>query len=77
MNEIQGIGQPLPPARPHRLLGIFKQKGIWGKLDFLFWRTLCPMPDQTKIGMWWYGVSGRIASYFHRKHCAQCKGKSK
>lgn len=37
------------------------------KLWHLFWRTLCPYPDQTRIGMWWYGVSGRIASYFYRQ----------
>lgn len=63
------------PPHQHKLYGIFQQRGLWRKLDYLFWRTLCPYPDQTKIGMWWYGASGRIASYFHIKHCERCKRK--
>jgi len=61
--------------RLKNITGILKQHGLWAKLDFLFWKTLCPYPDQTKIGMWWYGVSGRIAGYFHRKHCKRCKNR--
>lgn len=60
------------PNRPGRVTGILEQKGLWAKLDYIFYRTLCTYPDQTKIGMWWYGVSGRIAGYFHRKHCSRC-----
>ena len=58
--------------RDGRILGIFKQKGIWAKLDYIFWRTLCPRPDGSKIGMWWYGKSAHIAGYFHKKHCKKC-----
>ena len=63
------------PAQPGRIRGIFKQPGLWAKLEFIFWRTLCPMPDQTRIGMWWYGVSGKVAGFFHKKHCEICGSK--
>jgi len=52
---------------------MMKRRGMWAKLDYLFWKVLCTYPDQTRIGMWWYGVSGRITGYFHRKHCARCR----
>ena len=42
-------------------------KRIYLWLHNLFWRTLCPYPDQTRIGMWWYHHSGNIASFFYRK----------
>lgn len=61
------------PKRPGKIIWILKQPGVWRKLEYVFYRTLCPYPDQTKIGMWWYGVSGMIAGYFHRKTCARCK----
>lgn len=63
------------PKRPGRILGIFKQPGLWAKLEFIFWRTLCARPDGTRLGMWWYGVSGRIAGYFHAKRCDRCTAK--
>ena len=53
----------------HRVFETFKRKGFAHKMYFLFWQVLCPYPDQTKIGMWWYGVSGKIASKFYRVHC--------
>lgn len=56
-----------------KLRELVQKRGLWQRLDFLFYRVLCPMPDQSRIGMWWYGVSGRIAFYFHRKHCQQCR----
>ncbi len=59
--------------RPGRIAGIFKQRGLCKKLDFIFYRTLCPRPDGSRIGMWWYGVSARIAGYFHAKHCKRCE----
>ena len=49
-----------------------RQPGVWKKLDYLFWRVLCPYPDQTALGMWWYNRSARLAWYFHRKHCKHC-----
>jgi len=52
---------------------LFTIKGFNAKMDYLFWQVLCPYPDQTKIGMWWYGKSGQIAAYFHKKHCKRCK----
>lgn len=54
---------------------LYRQEGILRKLEYLFWKVLCPYPDQTKIGMWWYGVSGRIAGYFHLKTCKNCQEK--
>jgi hypothetical protein len=63
------------PQRPGRILGIFKQLGLWAKLEFIFWRTLCTRPDGTRLGMWWYGVSGRIAGFFHKKRCDRCASK--
>lgn len=68
-----GLLGDVPPPRGGRISGIFHRRGLWAKLEFVFWRTLCPMPDQTRIGMWWYGVSGNIARYFHAKHCSRCK----
>ena len=59
----------------YRVPEIFNHHGFYAKIDFLFWKILCPYPDQTRIGMWWYGISGRIASYFHRRHCSHCKGR--
>ena len=38
------------------------------KLCNLFYYTLCPYPDQTKISMWWYGVSKRISSWFYDRN---------
>jgi len=65
------------PQRPGRFRGIFQQKGLWRTLEFFFWRTLCPRPDGTgitgRLGMWWYGSSGRIAAYFHKKTCSRCE----
>ena len=42
-------------------------KKIYLWLHNLFWRTLCPYPDQTRIGMWWYHKSANIAAFFYRK----------
>jgi hypothetical protein len=70
--ELVGMLSCELPKRPGRIAGIFMRRGLWAKLEFIFWRTLCPMPDQTRLGMWWYGVSGRIARYFHAKHCSRC-----
>jgi len=63
------------PKREGKFVGIFRQPGVYRKLEFLFYRSLCPYPDQTKIGMWWYGISGKIASYFHKKTCSRCIGR--
>ena len=54
---------------------IFKRQGLYRKLEFLFWKVLCPYPDQSKLGICWYNISGRIASYFHRQSCPSCKEK--
>lgn len=64
----------------HRLWNIFvsgmgRRRGFYEAMEFVFWRTLCTYPDQTRIGMWWYVVSGRIAYYFHKKHCKQCQAR--
>jgi hypothetical protein len=42
-------------------------KTIWLKLHFLFWRTLCPVPDRSRLHSWWYHHSGNIARFFYRK----------
>lgn len=36
------------------------------KLWHLFWRTLCPRPDRTRLESWWYHRSAVIASFFYR-----------
>ena len=56
----------------HRFLETFTKESFAQKMEFLFWQVLCPYPDQTRIGMWWYGVSGRISGRFHKIHCRQC-----
>jgi len=66
----------------HRLFGIFisgmgKRRSFYEAMEFLFSQTLCPYPDQTRIGMWWYAKSGWIAGYFHGKHCKQCQERYK
>lgn len=43
------------------------KKWFYLMLWHLFWKTLCPMPDQTRLGMWWYHHSGNIARFFYRK----------
>jgi len=48
-------------------------KKLSSKLDFLFYKILCPYPDQTRFGIWWYQLSGKIAFFFHRIHCEHCK----
>ena len=47
--------------------------GCWAKTEYFFWKVVCPYPDQTRLGMWWYGVSGRIAAFCHFKHCRFCQ----
>ena len=53
-------------------------------LYWLFWKKLCPRPDwgagtwlekhrASWYAMWVYNITGRIASYFHRKVCPTCK----
>ncbi len=59
----------------HRVFEIFNHKGFAAKMEFLFWQILCPYPDQTKAGMWWYGISGRIAGRFHKIACDRCREK--
>lgn len=42
-------------------------KWLYRKLWHLFWRTLCPTPDRSRLHSWWYHNSGNIARYFYRK----------
>lgn len=62
-------------GRQSKWRSLMNRPGVYRKLDYLFWKILCTYPDQTRLGMWWYGLSGRIAGYFHIKWCAQCKGR--
>ena len=53
----------------------------------LFYKTLCPRPDygccpqdlikskwfNKYVVEWWYNLSGKIASHFHKKYCSICK----
>lgn len=57
---------------------------IYRWLDWLFYRKLCGKAGivrkyefQNKLDCWQYNITGRIASYFHRKHCKHCQEKYK
>ena len=67
-----GTGSGKKPSILSKLIIMWKKPTITEKFEELFWHVLCPYPDQTKLGMWWYNISGKIASYFHIKHCDDC-----
>jgi len=48
----------------------------------IFYTTLCPHPDRAIFGslyitQFFYNLTGKIAYYFHKKNCLECKLKEK
>ncbi len=51
-----------------------KQEKINRWLDNFFWKTICCRVDKQPVWLWgrYYRITGRIAGYFHRRHCERC-----
>lgn len=51
------------------------QARIYKALDFFFYRKMCPRPDgwlNMTLHGWPYNFTGRIAGFFHKRHCKRC-----
>jgi hypothetical protein len=54
-----------------------RSRKVWESLHRFFFKTLACRPDREPVWLfsWWYGFTGRLASFCHRQYCERCAEK--